>query len=123
QERRREKRGDSERDPCHPALDREIVVQVVPLLQGTDPEQGEHGRRPQALLRRGALQGGVPTDHHTARFTISCLISPIACAGFRPLGQVLVQFMMVWQRYSRNGSSRSSRRVPVSSSRESMIQR
>jgi hypothetical protein len=32
------------------------------------------------------------------RSTISFLISPIASAGFRPLGQVRVQFMMVWQR-------------------------
>jgi hypothetical protein len=29
------------------------------------------------------------------RSTISFLISPIACAGFSPLGQVRVQFMMV----------------------------
>jgi hypothetical protein len=32
------------------------------------------------------------------RSIISFLISPIALAGLRPLGQVLVQFMMVWQR-------------------------
>ena len=57
------------------------------------------------------------------RASISCLISPIAFAGFRPFGQVRAQFMMVWQRYSLNGSSRSSSRAPVSSSRESTIQR
>jgi hypothetical protein len=57
------------------------------------------------------------------RSTINFLISPMALAGFSPLGQVLVQFMMVWQRYSRNGSSRSSSRSPVYSSRESAIQR
>ncbi len=57
------------------------------------------------------------------RSIISFLISAIANAGFRPFGQVRAQFMMVWQRYSLNGSSRSSRRAPVSSSRESMIQR
>gem|GEM_PF-4818744 len=34
-----------------------------------------------------------------------CLISPIALAGFRSFGQASVQFMMVWHRYSRNGSS------------------
>jgi cystathionine gamma-synthase len=45
--------------------------------------------------------------------TISFLISAIAFAGFRPFGQVLVQFMIVWQRYSRNGSSRLSSRSPV----------
>ena len=32
------------------------------------------------------------------RSTISFLISAIALAGFRPFGQVRVQFMMVWQR-------------------------
>jgi len=32
------------------------------------------------------------------RSTISFLISPIALAGFRPFGQVFVQFMIVWQR-------------------------
>ena len=34
----------------------------------------------------------------TVRSTISFLISAIAFAGFRLFGQVLVQFMMVWQR-------------------------
>jgi hypothetical protein len=29
------------------------------------------------------------------------LVSAIALAGFRPLGQTFAQFMMVWQRYSR----------------------
>jgi hypothetical protein len=35
---------------------------------------------------------------HTTRSTIIFLISAIALAGFSPLGQVLAQFMMVWQR-------------------------
>ena len=39
-------------------------------------------------LRRGAQR----------RSTIIFLISAIALAGLRPLGQVRVQFMMVWQR-------------------------
>ena len=38
------------------------------------------------------------------------LISAIALAGLRPFGQTLAQFMMVWQRYRRNGSSRLSSR-------------
>ncbi|ODT60906.1 MAG: hypothetical protein ABS73_03425 [Paracoccus sp. SCN 68-21] len=50
-------------------------------------------------------------------------VDAIALAGFNPLGQVLVQFMIVWQRYSLKGSSSSSRRSPVASSRLSMIQR
>jgi aryl-alcohol dehydrogenase-like predicted oxidoreductase len=40
-----------------------------------------------------------------SRSTIIFLISAIALAGFSPLGQVLAQFMIVWQRYSLNGSS------------------
>jgi len=32
-----------------------------------------------------------------ARSTIIFLISAIALAGLRPLGQVLAQFMIVWQ--------------------------
>ncbi len=43
-------------------------------------------------------------------------MSAMALAGDRPLGHAFVQFMIVWQRYSRNGSSRSSRRCPVASS-------
>ncbi len=57
------------------------------------------------------------------RAIINFLISAMASAGFRPFGQVREQFMMVWQRYSLNGSSSPSRRAPVSSSRESTIQR
>ena len=34
----------------------------------------------------------------TVRSTISFLIFAIAAAGFSPLGQVLAQFMIVWQR-------------------------
>src|SRR5688572_264276 len=49
--------------------------------------------------------------------------SPIAFAGFSPFGQVLAQFMIVWQRYSLNGSSSASSRSSVLSSRLSMIQR
>ena len=69
---------------------------------------------------RGASRGPA---HQARRAIINFLISAIASAGFSPFGQVRAQFMMVWQRYSLNGSSRSSRRAPVSSSRESMIQR
>jgi len=35
---------------------------------------------------------------YTTRLICIRLISAIACAGFRPLGQVLAQFMIVWQR-------------------------
>lgn len=45
--------------------------------------------------------------------------------GVQPLraGAVRVQLRMVWHRYSRNGSSRSSSRSPVASSRLSTNQR
>ncbi len=39
-----------------------------------------------------------PQVRYITRSTINCLIAPIALAGLRPLGQVWVQFMMVWQR-------------------------
>ena len=73
----------------------------------------------------GGVRGGqaVAGRCYVRRSTISFLISAIAFAGFRCFGQVWVQFRMVWQRYSLNGSSRSSRRAPVSSSRLSMIHR
>lgn len=50
---------------------------------------------------RGASNARVASRrmvNYTFRATISFLISEIALAGFSPLGQVLAQFMMVWQR-------------------------
>jgi hypothetical protein len=47
----------------------------------------------------------------------------MALAGFKPFGQVLVQFIIVWQRYNLKGSSKLSNLSPVASSRESTIQR
>ncbi len=83
-----------------------------------------HARQGAAIRQHHSPRcGGLSLAGQTARSTIIFLISAIAFAGFRPLGQVLVQFMMVWQRYSLNGSSNSSRRSPVASSRLSMIQR
>ena len=38
------------------------------------------------------------TGCYTSRSAMSFLTSPIALPGLRPFGQVLVQFMMVWQR-------------------------
>ena len=35
---------------------------------------------------------------YALRSAIACLIEPIALAGFKPFGQVLVQFIIVWQR-------------------------
>ena len=68
--------------------------------------------------------GSRPGDPAQWRLSTSIfLVSAIARAGFSPFGQVWVQFIIVWQRYSRNGSSRSSRRSPVASSRLSTSQR
>ena len=79
----------------------------------------------QASKTKGPGRTGALKDwcDQTTRSTIIFLISAIALAGFSPFGQVLAQFMMVWQRYSLNGSSRPSNRSPVASSRLSMIQR
>merc|ERR1712046_97985 len=51
------------------------------------------------------------------------LIPATAFPGFRCFGHVLVQFMIVWHRYSLNGSSRLARRFAVCPSRLSEIQR
>src|SRR6266852_8419048 len=61
--------------------------------------------------------------HHTALFTISSLMRPIASVGFKPFGHTSTQFMIVWQRNRRYGSSRSSSRSLVARSRESAMKR
>ena len=43
---------------------------------------------------------------HRRRSTSMRLIEAIALAGLRSFGHAFVQFIIVWQRYSRNGSSR-----------------
>src|SRR6185295_15244913 len=65
----------------------------------------------------------VRVGHQCCLSSIFFLSSAIARAGFRSFGQASVQFMIVWQRYRRNGSSSSSRRSPVASSRVSTIHR
>ena len=87
----------------------------------TAPRTSRPGRLAQELVVFQIRSSGAAPGY--CRITISFLISAIALAGFRPFGQVLVQFMMVWQRYSRNGSSSASSRSPVYSSRLSAIQR
>ena len=56
------------------------------------------GRSPPLPLRGEGLGVGVGAGSYTTRSTIIFLISEIALAGFNPLGQVLAQFMIVWQR-------------------------
>jgi hypothetical protein len=48
--------------------------------------------------RRGRANQKSVAKPYTRRSTIIFLISAIALAGFKPLGQVCAQFMMVWQR-------------------------
>lgn len=80
---------------------------------------------PRRLCQRNFLNLSCPAGiRYAPCLSISIfLVSAIALPGFRPLGHVDVQFIIVWHRYSLNGSSRASRRSPVSSSRESINQR
>src|SRR6185503_7927305 len=61
--------------------------------------------------------------HHTARLTMISLILPIARVGLSPFGHTSTQFMIVWQRNRRYGSSRLSRRSAVAWSRVSAMKR
>ncbi len=70
-----------------------IVIQVT---QQQDIQLAHSTPAPPAQLTRD----------HRRRSTSMRLIAAIALAGFRSFGQAFVQFMIVWQRYSRNGSSR-----------------
>ena len=45
-----------------------------------------------------SLAANAPAGTYTLRSTINFLSSAMALAGFRPLGHVLVQLRMVWQR-------------------------
>src|SRR6185436_1397702 len=55
--------------------------------------------------------------HHTERLTSNSLMWLMALVGFRFFGHTSTQFMMVWQRNRRYGSSRLSRRSLVAWSR------
>src|SRR5688572_4052066 len=61
--------------------------------------------------------------HYTARLTMISLILLMARVGLRPFGHTSTQFMIVWQRNSRYGSSRLSRRSAVVWSRVSAMKR
>ena len=97
---------------------------------GAAPTVGPRSRLTGAALRPRSV-GAAPRPRinnkvakiQNLRSTIIFLVSAIALAGFRPFGQVWVQFIIVWQLYRRNGSSRSSSRSPVASSRLSTNQR
>ena len=61
-----------------------------------------HGRpkaAPPQLLSRKETGDMIRCEFGYARRSInSCFMAAMAWAGFRPLGQVCVQFMIVWQR-------------------------
>ena len=54
---------------------------------------------PAGVFRVGAMvEYLVAQSHQIARSAIIFLVSAIALAGLRPLGQTFAQFMIVWQR-------------------------
>jgi hypothetical protein len=77
-------------------------------------------------IKLARATSALPSEPGVAQCLLSAsifLVSAMALAGLSPFGQVLVQFMIVWQRYRRNGSSRSSSRSPRASSLLSTSQR
>lgn len=61
------------------------------------PQGSPRGRHVPSAGGAGGLAPRPPSRDadQTARSTIMCLIDAMALAGFNPLGQVLVQFMIV----------------------------
>mgnify|MGYP003387849240 CR=1 FL=1 len=115
---------------CKKTCDEEVVFQqpatappfelaqatrIEPALRCCTGRTGAAGFIGVGFGRHGAIQ--------TVRRTIISLILPMALVGFNPLGQTSTQFMIVWQRNSRYGSSRLSRRSAVASSRLSAMKR
>ena len=103
------------------ALD-EQVVSACPggSASAAFPEGAFVNQRPEGGHWRQALDSG---DGQTARRTISSLIFADRLGRVQPLGQTSTQFMIVWQRNRRYGSSRLSRRSPVAWSRLSAMKR
>jgi hypothetical protein len=74
-------------------------------VRGREAEPGTHDGGAAAVSMSvapvsgpGSCFGMPRNDDHTCRAIIIFLISAMALAGFSPFGQVLAQFMMVWQR-------------------------
>jgi hypothetical protein len=70
------------------------------LMAGREPQRGAAGgsRDREVLRTRRPRLRASDLAHQTWRATIIFLISAMALAGFRPFGQTLAQFMIVWQR-------------------------
>ncbi len=68
------------------------------VARATRKGKGRDGRASKSPGARSGAWVWTCRPDQICRSTISFLISAIALAGFRPLGQVLVQFMIVWQR-------------------------
>src|SRR5690242_7182942 len=101
----------------------EALEQEVVLEQAATAAPAELAERVRIERARRAAGFGDRGVHQTARLTISSLILPMARVGLSCFGQTSTQFMIVWQRKSRYGSSRLSRRSLVASSRLSAMKR
>src|SRR5512138_1461451 len=100
----------------------EIVVgQLEKRVQGRDVLIAQRGDDPlQNEIQLEAPSPALPLEpfagqavHHTERFTSNSLMWLMALVGLSDLGHTSTQFMMVWQRNRRYGSSRLSRRSLV----------
>src|SRR6188768_1102817 len=103
-------------------LEQEVVLEQAAPAAPAQLAQGGGVDRP-AGGSRGCGDRSGRGHHQTARLTISSLILPMARVGFSPFGQTSTQFMIVWQRNRRYGSSRLSSRSPVAWSRLSEMKR
>ena len=108
--------GDIALDPDVQRFEKGVVPRRVPKLPALPA--GQIG-----IVFVGEDRGDRLAHVYRMRSASIFLTSAIAFAGLRPLGQVFAQFMIVWQRYRRNGSSSWSSRSPVISSRLSASQR
>jgi hypothetical protein len=92
------------REPFDPPVLATIEAQIKGPIRDQDASISPRWRIPRKRHKRGA---GEPVEarktdlkpaFHNRRSTIISLMWMIALAGFRPLGHVWAQFMIVWQR-------------------------
>ena len=80
-----------------------LAYRVLEACRSGEPIDQHNHRRKKQNGHGAGQQSGIQARHpprisQTLRLTNICLISPMALAGFRPFGQALAQFMIVWQR-------------------------